>query len=94
MLQMKMSDGGRVVIPAEIRQSLGLKEGDPVLFELRDGEVLITTKKARLKRARAIFRKYVPADAPSIVDDLIAERRAEAAQDDAEVAAFHAARQP
>jgi AbrB family looped-hinge helix DNA binding protein len=86
MLQMKMSDGGRVVIPAEIRQSLGLKEGEMVLFEQRDGEVLITTKKARLERARAMFRKYVPPGGPSIADELIAERRAEAAQDEAEAA--------
>lgn len=91
MLQMKMSEGGRVVIPAEIRQSLGLKEGDAVLFEERNGEVLITTKKARLERARAMFRKYVPAGGPSIVDELIAERRAETAQEDAEAAAFRAA---
>ena len=27
-----------VVIPAEIRRSLGLKEGDTVYFEVRDGE--------------------------------------------------------
>jgi AbrB family looped-hinge helix DNA binding protein len=37
MMSMKMSDGGRVVIPAEIRNSMGLKEGDTVLWELRGG---------------------------------------------------------
>ncbi len=77
MLQMKMSEGGRVVIPAEIRQSLGLKEGDAVLFELRDGEAVITTRRARLERARALVRKHVP-EGVSLVDELIAERRAEA----------------
>lgn len=81
MIQMKMSEGGRVVIPAEIRQSLGIKEGDPVLFEFRDGEAVITTKKARLRRAQALFRHYVPADSPSLADELIAERRADAARD-------------
>lgn len=77
MIQMKMSEGGRVVIPAEIRQSLGIKEGDIVLFEERDGEVMLTTRKARLARARALVRKYVPEDV-SLADELIAERRAEA----------------
>jgi AbrB family looped-hinge helix DNA binding protein len=86
MIQMKMSEGGRVVIPAEIRQSLGLKEGDTVLFELREGEVVITTKQARLARARALFRQYVPEGAPSLVDELIAERRSEAAREQAETA--------
>ncbi|WP_374336287.1 AbrB/MazE/SpoVT family DNA-binding domain-containing protein [Methyloversatilis sp.] len=79
---MKMSDGGRVVIPAEIRQSLGLKEGDAVLFELRDGEVIITTRAARLKRAQALFQQFVPPGSPSIADELIAERRAAAERGD------------
>lgn len=90
MLAKKMSEGGRVVIPVEIRQTLGLKEGDSVLFELRDGEVVITTKKARLERARALFRKYVPAGSASLADELIAERRAEAAQDEPNGAAMPA----
>ncbi|MCX8086390.1 MAG: AbrB/MazE/SpoVT family DNA-binding domain-containing protein [Rhodocyclaceae bacterium] len=80
MIQMKMSEGGRVVIPAEIRQALGLKEGDPVLFEMRDGEAVITSRRAQLERARALVRRYVPADV-SLVDELIAERRAEAARE-------------
>ncbi len=82
MISMKMSDGGRVVIPAEIRQSLGLKEGDAVLFELRDGEVIITTRAARLKRAQALFQQFVPPGSPSIADELIAERRAAAERGD------------
>ncbi len=82
MLQMKMSEGGRVVIPAEIRHSMGLKEGDTVLFDLRDGEAVLTTRKARLARARALFRQYVPEGSPSLADELIAERRAEAMREE------------
>ena len=81
MIQMKMSEGGRVVIPVEIRQSLGLKEGDAVLFELRDGEAVITTRAARIRRAQEMVRQYLPAGT-SVVDELIAERRQEAARDD------------
>lgn len=81
MIQMKMSEGGRVVIPVEIRQSLGLKEGDAVLFELRDGEAVITTRTARIRRAQEMVRQYVPAGT-SLVEELIAERRQEARQDD------------
>lgn len=80
MLQMKMSEGGRDVVPDEIRQSPGLKEGDAVLFEKRNGEVFITTKQARLERARAMFRKHVPAGGPSIADEPIAEDGAFAGQ--------------
>lgn len=82
MLQMKMSDGGRVVIPAEIRRSLGLKEGDTVLFELRDGEAVITTRRARIARAQAMFQAWCPREeGRSLVDEFIAERRREAEQE-------------
>jgi len=76
---MKMSEGGRVVIPAEIRHSLGLKEGDTVLFDLRDGEVVLTTRQAQLARARAMFQAWFPKEnGRSLVDEFIAERRQEA----------------
>lgn len=82
MIQMKMSEGGRVVIPAEIRQSLGLKEGDAVLFELRDGEAVITTRAARLKRAQTTFQSWFPRDeSRSMVDEFIQERRQEAGRE-------------
>lgn len=80
MYAVKMSESGRVVVPAEIRKTLGLKEGDTVLWELVDGEVRLTTRAARLAWARALMRKHVP-EGVSLVDELIAERRAEAARE-------------
>jgi hypothetical protein len=50
-----------------------------VLFEQLDGEARITTRHAQLRRAQELFRQYVPAGSPSLADELIAERRAEAA---------------
>ena len=82
MIQMKLSDGGRVVIPAEIRQSMGLKEGDTVLWELRGGEAVLTTRLAQMREAQAMVRQYVPAGV-SLVDELIADRRAENVRDEA-----------
>ena len=76
MISMKLSEGGRVVIPVEIRRELGLKDGDTVLWELADGEARLTTKAARVKRAQALVRRHVPAGA-SLADELIAERRRE-----------------
>lgn len=80
MIPMKMSEGGRVVIPVEIRRQLGLKEGDTVLWDIQDGEVRLTTRAANIKRAQALVRKYVKPGV-SLVDELIAERREEAARD-------------
>lgn len=77
MYSMKMSDGGRVVVPAEIRKILGIKEGDTVLWEFVDGEARLTTKLQRMRKAQALVRQYVP-EGVSLADELIAERRAEA----------------
>lgn len=80
MIQAKMSEGGRVVVPLEIRKALGLQEGDTVLWELVDGEARLTTRRERLRRAQALVRQYVP-EGVSLADELIAERRAEAERD-------------
>lgn len=80
MIPMKMSEGGRVVIPAEIRKALNLNEGDTVLWELLDGEARLTSRREQLRRAQALVRRYVP-EGVSLVDELIAERRAEASSE-------------
>lgn len=79
MIQAKMSEGGRVVIPIEIRKALGLQEGDVVLWELVEGEARLTTKRERMRRAQALIQRYCPkAENESVVDEFIAERRREA----------------
>ncbi len=82
MIQMKVSDGGRVVIPSEIRQFMSIKEGDTVLWQMVDGVATLTTRMAQLKQAQAIVRKHVPAGV-SLVDEVIADRRAENALSEA-----------
>lgn len=78
MYAMKMADGGRVVVPAEIRKALEL-DGDTVPLELVDGEARLTTQRERLRRAQALIERYCPKrPGESIVDELTAERRAEA----------------
>jgi len=79
MIQMKMSEGGRVVIPVEIRHSMGIKEGDTILWEMRDGMAILTTRLAQLRQAQAMVRRYVPAHV-SLVDELLTERRQEATE--------------
>ena len=73
MIPMKTSEGGRVVIPADIRRALGIKDGDTVLFEQLDGEARITTREAQLRMAQALVRRYVP-EGVSLADELIADR--------------------
>ena len=85
MFSIKMSGSGRVVIPVDVRKSLGIVEGEALLGELRDGEFVLTTRRARLEQSRRLFQKYFPvAPGHSLVDELIAERRAEVAREEEE----------
>ncbi len=72
--------GGRIVIPAAYRRALGIKQGDEVILRLEDGEVRIITPAQAIRRAQALVRRYVPAGR-SMADELIAERRVDAARE-------------
>ncbi|RYB06059.1 AbrB/MazE/SpoVT family DNA-binding domain-containing protein [Lichenibacterium ramalinae] len=76
----KIVDGGTLVIPAILRRELGITVGDTVLVEIVDGELRVRPRKMDLKNARRILRQLVPQDV-SLVDELIADRRAESARD-------------
>ena len=82
MKAMKMSEGGRVVVPAEIRKALNVRDGDVVYWELVDGEARLTTKLARLRRSQEMAQRRFPSEpGVSLAADLIADRRREAEQD-------------
>ena len=72
----KLTEGGRIVIPAEYRQALGLQIGDEVILRLEDGEVRIFTPEQAIKYAQELLRPYLP-EGRSLSDELIAERRLE-----------------
>lgn len=73
----RVSQNGRIVIPASFREALGISEGDEVVVRLDDQELRITTKQLRIRRAQERARRYLK-PGTSLADELIAERRAEA----------------
>lgn len=76
----RLGSGGRLVIPAAIRRELGLEEGDAVVMRVEDGELRIVSYKEVLRRVQEHARQYVrPGE--SVVDEFIADRRAEAARE-------------
>ncbi|NOT11066.1 MAG: AbrB/MazE/SpoVT family DNA-binding domain-containing protein [Methylococcaceae bacterium] len=77
-LSTRLSAGGRIVLPAQMRANLGIKEGDELLLTVADGEIRITPKALALKNALELARLYVATES-SLSDALIAERRSEAA---------------
>jgi AbrB family looped-hinge helix DNA binding protein len=76
----RLGKGGRLVIPAGARKRLNLHEGDPLLLEVVDGELRVYSVMEGIRRAQAIVAKYAKPGG-SVVDELIAERRGEAARE-------------
>ena len=90
----KVITGGKVVIPAELRRELGIKDGDSLLFERgENGSLELKTYGQVVKEVQSAFRAMRPAGhSGSVVDELIAERREAAAKEDAELSAWQQGR--
>ena len=71
-----MGPQGRLVIPAPIRKALDLEPGDTLTARVEDERLVLETRKHILSRLKARFGKLPPG--VSLVDDLVAERGAEA----------------
>ena len=73
-IRLRVSENGRLVIPASFRKALGIEVGDEVVLRLQDDELRITTQKKRIQRAQQRARKYLK-EGVSLVDELLTERR-------------------
>jgi AbrB family looped-hinge helix DNA binding protein len=80
LFRTKLDSAGRVLIPASSRQRLGIGQGDEVLVEVDDRGIRITTAAQALKEAQDYFAT-IKKPGESIVDELIRERREEAARE-------------
>jgi AbrB family looped-hinge helix DNA binding protein len=78
--RLQVGAGGRIVIPSEMRSAMGIAEGDSVLARVLDGELRLVSQATAVHKAQQLVRRYVPEDV-SLVDQLLEERRAEAAKD-------------
>lgn len=84
--KVRMDSAGRVLLPAELRRKLGIEPGENLMMRVTDAGCLEAWTTAYwLREAQETFGKWQPGQ-PSAVDELIAERRAENARDEAEVA--------
>lgn len=82
--EVPMQENGRVILPSELRRALGLQKGDRVVIEADGDRVTLTTARLRRRRAQAMVAQHVkPED--GVVDAFLAEKRAEAAREIAEI---------
>ncbi|MBL5975317.1 MAG: AbrB/MazE/SpoVT family DNA-binding domain-containing protein [Candidatus Leucobacter sulfamidivorax] len=71
-----LGDRGRLVVPAELRVRQQWDQGTPLLFIETDRGVVLTTR----EQAKKLLREQLTG--PSLVDELVADRREAAHRDD------------
>lgn len=79
-VRISVGPGGRITIPAALRAKMGVAEGEDLVAHLEDGELKLATPSALMHRARKLVQDAIP---PSVklADELIAERKREAAKE-------------
>ena len=80
----RMSENGRIVIPAPIREAMGLRAGDTLEVSLEEDGLRLRTQRQMIARAQAMVRKMF-GPGRSLSDELIAERRLEAKREEQEL---------
>ena len=80
--EVRVGAQGRLVIPAPLRKSLNLKPGDRLVARRVNDSLVLERREAVEQRLWAMFSP-IPKGV-SLVDELISERRAEAAKEAAE----------
>ena len=77
----QLEKSGRILIPAQVRRKLGLREGSQVIVKVNEkGGLDVESRAQALSRVQNQLRRYIPAGT-LVSDQLIADRRAEAARE-------------
>ncbi|MBD2309915.1 AbrB/MazE/SpoVT family DNA-binding domain-containing protein [Chroococcidiopsis sp. FACHB-1243] len=72
----RVNEQGRVTIPADLRQLLGLVNGSKLIIRLEGKRIVLEQPEEAFARLRSTFNSPT-----SVVDELIAERRDQAAHE-------------
>jgi AbrB family looped-hinge helix DNA binding protein len=73
-VRVRVSEKGRLVIPAQFREVLGIEPGDVVELRLEEDGIRVATTEQRLREVRRRLKKVFGAGR-SLSEELIAERR-------------------
>lgn len=72
-----------MILPAELRQELGVEKGSRVVLQRVGDRIELTTARLMRARAQARIREQFP-NATNVVEEFLAERRADAQREVAE----------
>ena len=78
----RLGPQGRLVVPVELRRELGLEDGSELAIRSDGRRLILEPRDEVLRRVRGRFA-VVP-DEVGLTDELLADRRAESAREDAE----------
>jgi AbrB family looped-hinge helix DNA binding protein len=89
----KVIAGGKIVIPADLRRELDIKDGDKLVLE-RDpaGGIALKTHAQVVREVQEAFRIMRTGKPPYSVDEFLAERQDEAEREEAGYQAWRKAR--
>jgi AbrB family looped-hinge helix DNA binding protein len=72
--RMRMGEKGRIVIPAAMREALGMAENEVIDLCVEDGELRIVTLRETIRRVQERAKRIIKPGV-SLADELSAERR-------------------
>jgi AbrB family looped-hinge helix DNA binding protein len=77
-IRARVSESGRVSLPAEFRKAVGLDRGGDVVVELDGREIRIRTLDEVVSQAQALTHRLLHGKSGASVDAFLTERRREA----------------
>lgn len=78
--RVQIASNGRMVLPASLRQQLHVEGGGLLIIREDEGRLVLESVDDAVRRAQALVRRYAP-EAQGVTDELLAERRADAARE-------------
>jgi AbrB family looped-hinge helix DNA binding protein len=73
----RLDQNGRIVVPAAVRERLGVEPGDNLVLDVTSEEIILTSHNAALKKLKGLVREAARTH-PYSVEQFLKERRAEA----------------
>jgi hypothetical protein len=79
-LRLRVDPGGRVLIPAGVREAMNIGDDGAILAWLENGELRLVSPVMASRQAQELARQLIRGD-DSLADELIANRREEATRE-------------
>lgn len=76
----RINEDGSIHIPATYREAMGLQKGDVVFLSMDEDGLHIKNLRQAIRHSQALIRSFID-PSRSLSDELIAERRLEAARE-------------